>query len=272
MSKTLARETNVLTGARRRGRRTLTGRQRGARSPEPQPFTIGRHPALPAYLRDVYTWAYLNPRNARLLDKEAVVNTLLWGNSGRLRRALLAEITAGDRVLQAAHVYGRLIPEIAKAVGPTGCLDVVDIAPLQVALCRRKLRAFPHARARIADAVRPGDEKYDVVVSFFLLHELPNTYKCAVVDSLLARLSPGGKVVFIDYHAPAHWHLLRGFMRQIFAHLEPFAEAMWRHEIEEFASDPEPYVWRTQTCFGGLYQKTVARRRTLKPHTSSPQI
>ncbi len=68
------------------------------------------HHALPSYLKEVYTWAYLTPRNARLLDNEAVVNTLLWGNSARLRRAVLADITAGDRVIQAAHVYGRLSP------------------------------------------------------------------------------------------------------------------------------------------------------------------
>ncbi|HDO51396.1 MAG TPA: class I SAM-dependent methyltransferase [Rhizobiales bacterium] len=219
---------------------------------------------------DVYNWAYLNPRNARLLDNEAVVNTLLWGNSGRLRRTLLAEITAGDRVLQAAHVYGRLVAELAKTVGPAGRLEVIDVTPLQAAMCRRKLRAFPHARARIADAVYPGEETYDVVVCFFLLHELPKVYKCAVVDALLARLSPGGKVVFIDYHAPARWHPLRGLMRQVFARLEPFAEAMWQHEIADFASDPEPYVWRTETFFGGLYQKTVAGREALTPEGQGP--
>jgi SAM-dependent methyltransferase len=265
MSEVLAREADVLTVAHGNGRRSLTGRRMGELSPEPFAFTSGRHHALPAYLRDVYSWAYLNPRNARLLDNEVVVNTLLWGNSGRLRRALLAEITAGDRVLQAAHVYGRLIPELAKTIGPAGRLDVIDVAPLQAAMCRRKLRAFSHARARIADAVHPGDETYDVVVCFFLLHELPKAYKCTVVDALLACLSPGGKAVFIDYHAPAPWHPLRGFMRQIFALLEPFAEAMWRHEIADIASDPEPYVWRTETYFGGLYQKTVASSRALTP-------
>jgi SAM-dependent methyltransferase len=234
------------------------GRRTGAHSPEPFEFTSGRHHALPAYLHDVYSWAYLNPRNARLLDNEAVVNTLLWGNSGRLRRALLAEITAGDRVLQAAHVYGRLIPELAKTIGKAGRLDVIDVAPLQAALCRRKLLAFSNARARIADAIHPGEETYDAVVCFFLLHELPKTYKCDVVDALLSRLSPGGKVVFIDYHAPVPWHPLRGFMRQIYDRLEPFAEAMWHHEISDFASEPASYTWRKETYFGGLYQKTVA--------------
>jgi len=265
MSEVLAREANVLTVAHGNDRRSLIGRRVGAFSPEPYPLTSGRHHALPAYLRDIYSWAYLNPRNARLLDNEAVVNTLLWGNSGRLRRALLAEITAGDRVLQAAHVYGRLIPELAKTIGPAGRLDVIDVAPLQAALCRRKLRAFSNARARIADAVYPGKEIYDVAVCFFLLHELPKAYKCAVVDALLSRLSPGGKVVFIDYHEPTLWHPLRGFMRQIYAHLEPFAEAMWHNEISDFAREPESYIWRTETYFGGLYQKTVASCRAPTP-------
>jgi SAM-dependent methyltransferase len=169
--------------------------------------------------------------------------------------------------MQTAHVYGRLIPQIAGAVGPAGRFDVIDVAPLQVALCRRKLRPFPNARVRIADAARPGAETYDVVVCFFLLHELPDAYKRAVVDALLARLSDGGKAVFIDYHAPAPWHPLRGLMRQVFTRLEPFAAALWRHEIAAFARDADRYVWRTETFFGGLYQKTVASRggHTLNP-------
>jgi ubiquinone/menaquinone biosynthesis C-methylase UbiE len=223
-----------------------------------KPLTVTRRErTIPSYLREVYTWAYLDRRNARLLDSEAVVTALLWGNSGRLRRALLAEVAAGDSVLQAAHVYGRLIPEIAEVVGATGSLDVIDIVPLQAALCRRKLRAYSQARVRVADAASHDDRKYDVVVCFFLLHELPDEYKRTVVDSLLRRVSSGGKAVFVDYHAPATWHPLRRFMRRIFNYLEPFAETMWRQEIRDFASYPQAYSWRTETYFGGLYQKVI---------------
>ena len=214
--------------------------------------------SLPAYLRDVYAWAYLNPRNARFLDHEAVVSTLLFGNSGRLRRAVLEELQPGQRVLQAAHVYGRLIPAIAQAIGPDGHIDAFDIAPLQAALCRRKLAGFDQAHVRVADAADAGPGGYDTVVCFFLLHELPDAYKYSVVDALLARLRPGGKAVFVDYHAPARWHPCRGLMRQIFIHLEPFAETLWQHRIAEFASYAAAYEWRTETYFGGLYQKTVA--------------
>ena len=33
---------------------------------------------VPRYLRDVYTWAYLDPRNVRLLDREWIVDVILW--------------------------------------------------------------------------------------------------------------------------------------------------------------------------------------------------
>lgn len=237
---------------------------------EPLPVTCGKH-AVPSYLRDVYRWAYLDRRNALLLDHEAVVTALLWGNSGRLRRALLAEISAGQRVMQAAHVYGRLIPEIARAIGPTGHFDVIDVAPLQAALCRRKLRGFSNARTRVADASNPQAGTYDVIVCFFLLHELPGAYKRAVVNALLARAAPGGKVVFVDYHAPGSWHPLRGLMRHVYARLEPFAESMWHHEIAGFASEPDRFAWRKETFFGGLYQKTVASHIGMgQEHKPSP--
>ena len=216
--------------------------------------------AIPAYLREIYGWAYLNRTNARLLDRDAVVSAILLGNNRRLRRSLLCEIEPGQRVLHVAHVYGSLIPELAGRIGRNGVLDVIDLVPLQVALCRRKLRGFPQAQVQIADAAHPGDGMYDAVTCFFLLHEIPDARKCAVVDALLARVVPGGRVVFVDYHRPARWHPLRGVMRGLMNRLEPFAESLWHHDIAEFASVPGAYRWEKQTLFGGLYQKTVAYR------------
>jgi len=217
--------------------------------------------AIPAYMREVYDWAYLNETNARLLDHDLIVSAILLGNNARLRRALVAEVANGQRVLQVAHVYGKLIPEIARRVGPDGFLDVIDLVPLQAALCRRKLRGFPQARVRIASATCPGDEMYDVISCFFLLHEIPDEWKRAVVDALLLQVNRGGKVVFVDYHRPARWHPLRGMMRQLFNRLEPFAESLWHHQVADFATAAENYHWQKQTFFGGLYQKTIACRR-----------
>ena len=216
--------------------------------------------AIPAYLREVYGWAYLNPTNVRLLDRELVVAAILWGNNRRLKRAALAELQPGQRVLQAAHVYGSLIPEMARLLGPRGRLDVIDVSPLQAALCRRKIEDLPQASIRVANAADPGATSYDAASSFFLLHELPFAYKGAVVDALLASVAPGEKAIFVDYHRPHRLHPLRGVMGAIFDRFEPFAKEIWHHNIAGFAGEGGRFAWRKETFFGGLYQKVVARR------------
>jgi ubiquinone/menaquinone biosynthesis C-methylase UbiE len=217
---------------------------------------------IPTYLREVYGWAYLNPRNVRLLDRELVVSMILWGNHRRLRQAAFAELRPGQRVLQPACVYGDFSPALARHLEPRGRLEVIDVAPIQVAGCRRKLRNFPQATAQHADAARPGGEAYDAVCCYFLLHELPEDYKHAVVDALLGSVVPGGKVIFVDYHRP-HWaHPLKGITSLVFDTLEPFAKDLWRNEISYFASAPNEFIWRKQTYFGDLFQRTIARRPT----------
>jgi SAM-dependent methyltransferase len=217
--------------------------------------------AIPDYLVRHYAWAYLSARNLPLLDRSLVVSAILWGNYGRLQRAVLAELAPEQSILQAACVYGQLSPALAGLVGARGRLDVVDVAPLQVDNCRRKLAEYRHAKVHLADAARPAGGPYDAICCFFLLHELPDDHKRRVVDGLLASLAADGKAIFVDYHKP-HWaHPLKGPMRLVFAGLEPFAASLWRHEIADFASAADSFVWRKQTYFGGLYQKSVARRR-----------
>jgi ubiquinone/menaquinone biosynthesis C-methylase UbiE len=218
-----------------------------------------RAPQLPAYLRETYHWAYLNPRNVRLLDHEAIVSAILWGNHRRLRQAAFSELRPGQSVLQPACVYGAFSPALARHLGPRGRLEVSDVAPIQVAACRRKLRGFPQATARRANAAALDGELFEAVCCYFLLHELPEAYKHAVVESLLASVVPGGKVVFVDYHKP-HWaHPLKGITSLVFDTLEPFAKDLWRHQIRHFAGAAPDTVWSKETYFGGLFQKVVAR-------------
>ena len=215
-------------------------------------------PLVPGYLRDVYDWAYLNPENAARLDHERVVSVILWGNHRRLKRVAHGEFLPGQRVLQVAHVYGDFIPALARRLGPDGWLEVVDIAPLQVARCRNKLHAYPWVHVRRADARNPGGGPYDGICCYFLLHELPWTWKRAVVDALLAEVAPGGKAVFVDYHRPRPWNPLGPVMAAVFRRLEPYAGEMWENDIASLAGDPTRFAWRKETYFGGLYQKVVA--------------
>jgi len=216
---------------------------------------------IPSYLQDVYYWAYLDPGNVRKLDRELVVSVILWGQHRLLQRAAFSEIEAGQRVLQPASVYGDFSPNLAEHIGKDGHLDVIDIAPIQIASARRKLRDYPQASTRRGDARFPGKDPYDVICCYFLMHELPDQYKYEVVDGLLDNIAPGGKVVFVDYHKP-HWaHPLKLITSIVFDTLEPFAKGLWRTEIPDFAARKDEFTWRQKTYFGGLFQKVVAERR-----------
>ena len=228
---------------------------------QPRELSATSGPDVPAYLSRVYNWAYLDPRNVRLLDRELVTRVILWGQHHRLRRHAFDEIEPGQRVLLPAHVYGDFAPALARHVGPSGQLEVTDIAPVQVAACRRKLRNFPEASARRADAAQPGEPVHDRVCCYFLLHEVPDTNKRAIMAALLGRVARGGKAIFVDYHKPHPAHPVKPIISLVFDTLEPFAKSLWRNEIADFAGAPEGFTWRKETYFGGLFQKVVAERR-----------
>lgn len=215
---------------------------------------------LPAYLREVYNWAYLTPWLAGLLDRQLVVQAILWGNAQKLIDDTLAEIGPGQRVFQPAAVYGDFSRQLGQKVGPEGRLDVRDIAPLQVNLTRRKLADLPQAHVAWGDAAAPAEDGlYDAVACFFLLHEVPDEIKSRIAGAMLSLVRPGGKAIFVDYHRPSRWHPLKPLMSKIFEHLEPFAPGMWDKEIEAWAgSAARDFTWRKKTRFGGLYQIVVA--------------
>jgi SAM-dependent methyltransferase len=217
--------------------------------------------AIPDYLAQTYTWAYLHPRSLHLLDRELVVNAILWGNYARLVRAACAQFRPGEHVLQAASVYGSQPLRLADHLGPAGQLTVIDVSRLQVEHLRAKLATRANARVRLADATTPGDESYDGVCCFFLLHEMPDGYKRRAVNALLAQLKPGGRAVFVDYAAPSWFHPLRGLMWLVNRWLEPYAASLWRNPIASFADRAELFDWTERRLFLGLYQVVVARRR-----------
>ncbi|NTV10983.1 MAG: class I SAM-dependent methyltransferase [Zoogloea sp.] len=218
-------------------------------------------PSLPAYLTRTYSWAYLDRRTLPWLDRSAVVSAILWGNADRLVAAAVHEFSAGQRVLQAACVYGRFSRLLADQVGESGKLEVVDVAPIQVANARRKLSGLPQVEVRRADLAEALSSRHDGVCCFFLLHEVPDQQRRAIVDNLLAAVAPGGKAVFVDYHRTRRWHPLRPVMDLVFRWLEPYAPSLLDTPIESLSPRSRHFRWHKRTLFGGLYQIVVARRQ-----------
>jgi SAM-dependent methyltransferase len=216
---------------------------------------------IPDYLRDVYSWAYLTPWLTGFLDRQVVVQAILWGNAQRLIDDVLAAVKPGDRIFQPAAVYGTFSRQLAERIGHNGRLHVCDIAPLQVALTRQKLAGLPQVYVGRRNAVNPEPREFDAVACFFLLHEVPDDVKVQIVQAMLQLVRPGGKAIFIDYHRPHRWHPLKPVMQRVFAWLEPFAKAMWSHEIKELAgTNAAGFCWSKRTRFMGLYQTVTAER------------
>lgn len=219
-------------------------------------------PEVPDYMTEIYDWAYVSPAWVEKLDNNLVVRTLLFLNDQRLMRAYLQRIRPGMRVWQVAHVYGDLVRRAATAAGETGTFHLTDITPIQVAHGESKLKDLPWAKVFRADArLFPGASEYDLICSFFLLHEVPDEWKHAIVDNMLRQLTDDGELVFVDYHKPKWWQPIGYLLRLINRLLEPFADAIWQNEISSFASQPERYTWEKRTIFGGVYQIVHVKRK-----------
>ena len=216
---------------------------------------------IPGYLHETYWWAYVHPNAVRLFERQWLVNLILWGNFAKLRDAALDTLgkSVPGRTLQVACVYGNFTARLAERVARGGGrLDVVDVLPIQLANLCAKLP--PGAQVGLVNRNSAdlgfADATYDRVVLFFLLHEMPEDVRRRTLAEALRVVKPGGKVVIVDYHAPARWHPLRSVMKWILRHFEPFAMDLWAHDLRRWLPEGTQPAQK-ETFYGGLYQKLV---------------
>jgi ubiquinone/menaquinone biosynthesis C-methylase UbiE len=225
---------------------------------------------LPAYLQQTYWWAYLHPASVRIFERQWLVNLILWGNFARLRDLALDEIgpSISGTVLQVACVYGNFTERLVQRLEPTGRLDVVDVAPVQLENLKEKLNGATRIGLHHQDScnLHFADASYDCVVLFFLLHEQPEDVRAQTVAQALRVVKPGGKVIFVDYHRPDWSNPFRYVMVPILTTLEPFAMDLWRKDIAAWLPDGgRAMTVAKETYFGGLYQKVVVTRQVTIP-------
>ena len=215
---------------------------------------------MPAYVREIYGKIYENEKLCRYLDDERIVTLMTWGFQNRLVNDLVKEISTNGKVLQIGCTFGRQIEAVAEKIGAYGKYVIVDVCPQQLERCRSK-EIYQNIDFRSYDGSRPTGEKFDTVICYMLLHELPPVTKAKVINSALESVDEGGKVIFVDYHRPSKWNLLK-FLIQPFNRLyQPFAESMWKYSIDSYAKHREYFSWRKKTYAGKMYQKLVAVRQ-----------
>ncbi|CBK21438.2 uncharacterized protein [Blastocystis hominis] len=221
---------------------------------------------VPDYMEKIYTWCYVKPKNVKMLDRQLVVQAILFGYFQPLANMVCEELKPGQKLLQCGSTYGKLVATVSKKLGPTGTYNCCDIMPIQVASCNRKMSQYPcNGGCILEDAAthHPEEDKaYDAALSFLLLHEVPDDTKYKVINRIMMSVPVGGKAIFIEYHKPAWYSPWRYMMPIVYWLLEPLAFPVWHHQITELG-DPElvkKFKWRKELRFMGLYQKLVGVR------------
>ena len=212
-------------------------------------------PVLPKYLTAIYGRIYENLKVSSFLDNPRLLKIFTLGNSSRLIDAALKEIKQSQKVLQIGATFGDQIEQTADRIGHYGKYDLIDISETQLTRAEEKYKyLYSNMRFLRHDGREPLTEKYDVVLVYMLLHELPILSKIQVVNNALSCANENGRVVFIDYHNPVKWHPLRYFVRMFNRLYQPFAEKLWDREIYTLADKKNSFFWRKKTYFGDMYQ------------------
>lgn len=216
--------------------------------------------SIPAYIRDIYAWLYLNRNVYNFLNNKKIQNILTLGAHNLLVNELNKEIAAKSKILQIGITLGSQIAETFSCLNRKGEYTIMDVLPHIVEKCQEK---HPAQRINyiIDSAAKPFEGEYDIIICYMLLHELPPVTRKKIINNILKALPINGKAVFIDYHTPSSLNPLKYFIRAFNRLYQPFAEALWKTPIQEMTPNKKNYNWSKQTYFGGIYQKVVATKK-----------
>lgn len=216
---------------------------------------------LPPYML-LINKTYNNRILSGILNDSRVVSLASLGASTKITNDILRSITKNAHVLQIGLTFGNEIPAIYEKVQKNGKFDIFDVSELQIEMAKDRYLDKDICIMNY-DATLPWDEKYDVVICYNLLHEVPLKSRQKIMDNVLDSLTNGGKAIFVDYAEPIWWHPLKYPLLWFNRLYRPFAESLWHSPIESFCSKKEEFRWHHTYYRGHMYQKTVAVRKIL---------
>lgn len=218
-----------------------------------------KHP-VPEYLKSVYNGRYFRPSLTKLFDDGWTAAFATFFQSGKLTKLVTNEINKDNDILQLGAASGDFERKIIEKLGTSGHYVIEDISPAHIDAMGDRISAWLNATAKERDFTVPDKKLYDVVIGYFVLHELPDPRKRATLNRAFTALKPDGKMIFIDYAKPKKFHPLKYPVKMFNRLYEPFAESLWHNEIQDFAPKTDGLVWDRKTFFGNLYQCVIARK------------
>jgi ubiquinone/menaquinone biosynthesis C-methylase UbiE len=123
----------------------------------------------------------------------------------RQMTADLAQLQAGETVLDVGCGTGTLALIAKQRVGATGGVSGIDPSVQMIARARRK--AAQHGLAidfqvGVIEQLAFPDQSFDVVLSTFMMHQLPDDLKPRGLAEIARVLKPGGRLLIVDTRRP----------------------------------------------------------------------
>ena len=223
--------------------------------------------SVPAYIKSVYGSIYVKGKFSSFFDSDFFANFSTCGQYKKIKKSVLAEIKEMQNVLFVGNANASFMQEIIKKIGKDAAFDIVEAVPVQAELAKNKLKQYPNAKI-ITDDIEfyyPKKSrkrvKYDLVIAYFLLHEMPDCKKSRVIESLISLTTRSGKILFVDYDVPHKCNVPAHIVKWLNFLIEPFAESLQTKGLESFVAEPEKYLWDKENFLAGMYQRTTIKRK-----------
>ena len=151
-----------------------------------------------------------------------------------------ADLRPGERVLDVGSGRGAVTFPAAEAVGESGHVEAIDIAPGMVDRLRADVasRGVGNVDIRVGDAEAPGVEEgsFDAVLASLVLFFLPNL--SSALDAYRVALRPGGRLAFTTFgETSAAWTGIEQRIASFLPDGHPLKEQAGRPQTGPLASE-----------------------------------
>lgn len=145
---------------------------------------------------------------------DRLVNLLSFGKEKSLRQQIIAvaRLKSGEKVLDVGCGTGSLALVAKAEVGPAGQIYGTDASPEMIDVARKKASQAGidvTFQVDLIEQITFADNQFDVVLSSFMMHHLPDDLKREGLAEVYRVLKPGGRLLVVDIESSTGGSLIQ---------------------------------------------------------------